>query len=66
MNIFLQSLLAAFIAILVLGYFQFRRTGDIVSVVQELFRPQYLVPAALVGIAYLILRVVFSGLDQVL
>jgi hypothetical protein len=64
MNIFVQSLLVFGVMLLVLGYFQFLRSGDIISIVQEMFRPQYLVPAALVAVAYLILKAVFSLLNK--
>ena len=66
MNLFAQTLLAFGVTLLVLGYFQYRRKADVVSIVQEMFRPQYLLPAAAVALGYLVLKVVFSLLGKVL
>jgi hypothetical protein len=65
MNIFVQALMAMGVAALVIGYFQFRRTGDILDVFQEVFRAQYLLPLIGVGIAYIIIKGLFSLLGVI-
>ncbi len=66
MSLWLQALLVFSVLILIMGYFQYRRSHDIISVIQEMFRPSYLVPAIIGTVAFLILKVVASVLDKVL
>lgn len=65
-NIWIQTLMVFGALLLILGYFQYRRSHDIISVVQEMFRPSYLVPPAIGAVAYLIIKLVISALDKVL
>lgn len=62
----MQTLLVFGVLLLIMGYFQYRRSHDVVAIIQEMFRPGYLIPAAIGAIAYLILKVVASVLDGVL
>jgi hypothetical protein len=62
----MQTLLVFGILLLIMGYFQYRRSRDVVAIIQEMFRPAYLVPAAIGAVAYLVVKVVASVLDKVL
>ena len=62
----MQTLLVFGVLLLIMGYFQYRRSHDVVAIIQEMFRPSYLIPAAIGAIAYLILKVVASVFDGVL
>ena len=66
MSLWAQTLLAFAVLLLIMGYFQYRRSRDVISIVQEMFRPNYLVPAAIGALAYLVIKVVVSLLDKVL
>jgi hypothetical protein len=66
MNLFYQALLVFAGTLIVLGYFQFRRNADIIAIVQEMARPMYLVPAVVIAICYVILRIVLGALNGVL
>ena len=66
MSLWMQTLLVFGVLLLIMGYFQYRRSHDVVAIIQEMFRPSYLIPAAIGAIAYLILKVVASVFDGVL
>ena len=66
MSLWAQTLLAFAVLLLIMGYFQYRRSRDVISIVQEMFGPNYLVPAAIGALAYLVIKVVVSVLDKVL
>lgn len=65
MSLLYQALLVFGLMLLILGYFQYRRSRDVVAIVQEMFRPSYLVPAAIIALAYVLIKTVitiFSGI----
>ena len=66
MNLFYQALLVFGGTLVFLGYFQYRRSGDIVAIVQEMARPMYLVPAIVIALCYVIIRLVIGGLNGIL
>lgn len=66
MSLWYQTLLVFGLALLVLGYFQYRRSGDVLKVGQELARPSYWVPAIIIAVAYVVLKLLFSGLAKIL
>lgn len=66
MSLWMQTLLVFGVLLLIMGYFQYRRTHDIIAVIQEMFRPTYLIPAVIGTVAFLVLKVVASLLDKVL
>ncbi len=65
MNIWIESLLVFAAILLILGYFQYRKSPDVISIAQEMFRPAYLVPAVISAIVYFIVKLVLSGLGAI-
>lgn len=65
MSLWAQTLSAFALTLLVLGYFQYRRHGDVIKVGQELVRPSFWVPALIISAIFLVLRIFFSGLDKI-
>lgn len=66
MSLWAQALIVFGVLLLVMGYFQYRRTPDVIAIAQEMFRPTYLLPAAIGAVVYLVLKFVLSVLDGVL
>lgn len=66
MSLLYQALLVFGLTLLVLGYFQYRRRPDVVHIAQEMFRPGYLVPAAIIAVAYIILKLTVGALAGIL
>lgn len=66
LNLFEQGLLVFAFMLLILGYFQYRRSHDVIAIVQEMFRWQYLGPAFIVAVVYMILKVILGALNGVI
>ena len=66
MNLFYQALVVFALMLLILGYFQYRRRPDVIAIAQEMFRPSYLVPAAIIAVAYVVLKIILTALNGVL
>ncbi len=66
MSLFYQALVVFAAMILIMGYFQYRRGPDVITIAQEMFRPQYLVPAIIITICYVIIKVILTAFDGVI
>jgi hypothetical protein len=66
MSLIAQGVLVFGLMLLIMGYFQYRRSHDIISITQEMFRPSYLMPAVIVTLAYIVIRVILTVFNGVL
>lgn len=66
MSLWGQALIVFGVLLLIMGFFQYRRSPDVIAIAQEMFRPSYLVPALIGAIAYVIIKVIVSLFDAVL
>jgi hypothetical protein len=66
MSLWYQALLVFGGTLVVMGYFQYRRNGDIVAIVQEMARWSYLGTALIITICYVIIYLIVSVFNGIL
>lgn len=66
MSLFGQAIVVFLFMLLILGFFQYRRSHDVIAVVQEMFRPSYLFPAAIIAVVYVIIKVILTIFNGVI
>lgn len=65
MTIWFQTFLAFATLTLIVGYFQYRRSRDIITVTQELLQPARLIPIIIGTIVFFIVRLIAIGLGLI-
>ena len=66
MSLFGQAIVVFLFMLLILGFFQYRRSHDVIAIVQEMFRPSYLFPAAIIAVVYVIIKVILTIFNGVI
>ena len=66
MSLFGQAIVVFLFMPLILGFFQYRRSHDVIAIVQEMFRPSYLFPAAIIAVVYVIIKVILTIFNGVI
>jgi hypothetical protein len=66
MSLLAQTVLVFGLMLLILGYFQYRRNPDVVAIGQEMLRPSYLLPAAIIALAYLVIKFLLTAFNGII